>query len=877
MLGQGSCANGRTDVIEGQPNMAPRILTFALALLAVWAFAALRADVAAAQVAAPVADPSHVTFGLQGCRPGAPVSFAATGAFVCPDADYTPGELGKTWSEGDYVPFRLTADNKGGAQTYNVVIAADYRLGTELGYDAITAPTLNTTLSDAGCSTPVASAEQHTAGAIVGGADQTIYRTLTISQPAGATCVYDYAQRLAMPFPGRLAAASDAPAPNGASFFPGASLQAYLLDQDLGSAGVGQRRVPIMVGQRQGFSKSVDGVRGTGFTWGVTKSSGPASLPDTCSGAIISEPVAIHVEWTKTRISGGQVAVTTTFSFDNPAHRRLDVSVADTLSATEGSPPLDTFTETYQVTPGHKEFSVTRNVTTNSDTLYNTATATYTDPHAHDVMGQIVATDAGSVTTAAGASINNTATITDVEQITGDLTFSVESVTTAPDLAGDGFTGGYVLGTETKGPLSWTSGTVSDSGSVTFVKRIHVARGATTTGVLSDDATLKPSDTGAVLAHAETPIQAVGCGTVSGTKFNDADGDGVRDAGESGLSGWTFYVDYNGNGNLDQGEPSATSANDGSYTITGVKPGTYTLREVSQSQWNCTTPSPCTYSVTLNGNASTGNVFGNHQLKPSILLDKTGPASAEAGSLVAYTINITNNGELPLSAVVVTDPLCTAAPTLVSVNGDLSPATLDPTIDRWTYTCSVQTQVGQTSVDNVANVTASDEFNNAVTSTDNAVTTLTQPAPPPPNPNPTPNPTPDSTPAPVIASGVPVTPAPVVAAAAPNTGQSAATPGTAKLAGLKSCASRGFMATVTGTKIARVRFFVDGRLKGTMTKANASGGRFGMRVNPASYAFGKHRVVAKIEFTAASKTKQSTQTMTFQRCGRAAAAPAFTG
>src|SRR2546422_8619336 len=39
-------------------------------------------------------------------------------------------------------------------------------------------------------------------------------------------------------------------------------------------------------------------------------------------------------------------------------------------------------------------------------------------------------------------------------------------------------------------------------------------------------------------------------------KFNDLNGNGVKDPGEPGLSGWTIraYVDGNGNGMLDAGE-----------------------------------------------------------------------------------------------------------------------------------------------------------------------------------------------------------------------------------------------------------------------------------------------------------------------------------
>src|SRR5918912_4115682 len=56
--------------------------------------------------------------------------------------------------------------------------------------------------------------------------------------------------------------------------------------------------------------------------------------------------------------------------------------------------------------------------------------------------------------------------------------------------------------------------------------------------------------------------------SVSGMKFHDLDADGTHDAGETGLSGWTFYVDYDGDSTLDAGEPNATSGVDGTYTIT---------------------------------------------------------------------------------------------------------------------------------------------------------------------------------------------------------------------------------------------------------------------------------------------------------------------
>jgi hypothetical protein len=59
--------------------------------------------------------------------------------------------------------------------------------------------------------------------------------------------------------------------------------------------------------------------------------------------------------------------------------------------------------------------------------------------------------------------------------------------------------------------------------------------------------------------------------TVSGTKWFDADGDGVLDVDETtGLEGWTIFIDYNDDGILDPGEPSAVTAADGTYTISAM-------------------------------------------------------------------------------------------------------------------------------------------------------------------------------------------------------------------------------------------------------------------------------------------------------------------
>ena len=61
--------------------------------------------------------------------------------------------------------------------------------------------------------------------------------------------------------------------------------------------------------------------------------------------------------------------------------------------------------------------------------------------------------------------------------------------------------------------------------------------------------------------------------------WNDLNGDGVQDQGETGIPDVRIYADINGNGVLDPAtEPSATTDSSGAYAIGNLVPGTYTAR-----------------------------------------------------------------------------------------------------------------------------------------------------------------------------------------------------------------------------------------------------------------------------------------------------------
>ncbi|TWU47692.1 SdrD B-like domain-containing protein [Rubripirellula reticaptiva] len=74
-------------------------------------------------------------------------------------------------------------------------------------------------------------------------------------------------------------------------------------------------------------------------------------------------------------------------------------------------------------------------------------------------------------------------------------------------------------------------------------------------------------------------------GSITGTQFTDANGNGVFDTGELPVAGVTVFVDTNGNFWPDAGEPQATSGIDGTYTITGVAPGPQTVRAIAPEHY----------------------------------------------------------------------------------------------------------------------------------------------------------------------------------------------------------------------------------------------------------------------------------------------------
>src|SRR3954454_235095 len=112
-------------------------------------------------------------------------------------------------------------------------------------------------------------------------------------------------------------------------------------------------------------------------------------------------------------------------------------------------------------------------------------------------------------------------------------------------------------------------------------------------------------------------------GTISGLKYGDTDANGTQNNGETGLAGFTFYVDDHAPTGYDAGDSQDVSDADGKWTIEGVTPGAYIVRELApDASWHCSQPVPCNYHVTVQSgrdaktDSSTDHValtFGNYQ------------------------------------------------------------------------------------------------------------------------------------------------------------------------------------------------------------------------------------------------------------------------
>ncbi|MBI5216620.1 MAG: Ig-like domain repeat protein [Ignavibacteriae bacterium] len=139
---------------------------------------------------------------------------------------------------------------------------------------------------------------------------------------------------------------------------------------------------------------------------------------------------------------------------------------------------------------------------------------------------------------------------------------------------------------------------------------------------------------------------------ISGFKFEDANGNGVFDNGETGLEGWTINA-VNG-----VQSKSTTTASDGSYSFifSTTETGTWTLSEVMQSGWSQSSPPNGTHTVLAVSAVDTTNVnFGNYRpasISGQKFEDLTGDSlTTDDATLSGWVIKLFKNNEFVNRAV----------------------------------------------------------------------------------------------------------------------------------------------------------------------------------------------------------------------------------
>jgi hypothetical protein len=127
---------------------------------------------------------------------------------------------------------------------------------------------------------------------------------------------------------------------------------------------------------------------------------------------------------------------------------------------------------------------------------------------------------------------------------------------------------------------------------------------------------------------------------------------------------------------------------------------------------------------------------------------------------------------------------------------------------------------------------------------------------------------------PVALVGASAPPAAVVAAA--STGPARIAVSGAGIRGPGGCVQRNFHLAVRGAKILRVDFTLDGKNLRRVNKRDASG-LYRVTVNTSRVSRTSHKVNARVAFIPGVAPRVRNVSTTFNRCAKAAVAPAFTG
>ncbi len=233
--------------------------------------------------------------------------------------------------------------------------------------------------------------------------------------------------------------------------------------------------------------------------------------------------------------------------------------------------------------------------------------------------------------------------------------------------------------------------------------------------------------------------------TVSGTSWNDLNGNGAFDGGEPGIPGTSIALvsDLNGNGIADLGEPVLSTVDtdaNGAYVFTGVVPGNYVVVETDRPGFASSGDTGGVNDnqigvVALASQTSGGNDFFNVALPPISLVKTANQVNYDAaGDVLTYSFTVTNTGSTNLTNITLAD----AVPGVTITGGPIAllvPGQSDSTTFSASYTVT-QSDVDAGEFTNTATVTGtppsgpdvSDSDDETVPAAQSAAITLTKTA-----------------------------------------------------------------------------------------------------------------------------------------------------
>ncbi len=437
---------------------------------------------------------------------------------------------------------------------------------------------------------------------------------------------------------------------------------------------------PVAIGNSTSFDLQCDAASDASFSGTVSipnndSSANPFTFDVTCTATITPVPI-INLIGNGTAISSGDTTPSTTDDTDfgtttagAPVTHSFTISNSGSADLTFSAPTIPggfslTSAPTSPVAAsGSTSFDLQCDATTNGSysgtvsIVNNDASAT---PFEFDVAC-VVSTPASATQLAfAQQPTDSIAGSTLVPAVT----VQVEDASNA--LVSGDFTTVITLALDSNPGGSTLSGTLSAtvSGGVATFSDLSLNNPGT-------GYTLRASASGLTDAISDAfNVTAFDANTITGTVFDDLDGSGAQDPGESGMNGVTVFLDLDSSGGWDAGEPSTTTDASGHYAFASLSADTYHVTITAPAGYNPTTP--LTVDVTVPQTISTPADFGLQavvqptsqpatQAPPApviadpLITKSVFPPFAKPGESAVWTITISNPAPVAATGVTVID------------------------------------------------------------------------------------------------------------------------------------------------------------------------------------------------------------------------------